>query len=115
MKILASFILATLLLIKSDKTIQEPKKVYIQSVENKIQIGSLSKNRNLTFGFKNILLDEYTKPNKNNSIIIYSLLYILKLFYYQIPLINRQTYVELKRYIMNELITKKESVYYVLT
>ena len=57
MKILASFILATLLLIKSDNKIQEPKKVYIQSVENKIQIGPLSKNRNLVFGFKNILLE----------------------------------------------------------
>ena len=64
--------------------------------------------------FKSILLDEFTKPNKNNSIIIYSLIYILKLFYYQIPLINKQNYAELKRYIMNELITKKESVYYVL-
>ena len=57
MKILTSFILAMLLLIKSDKKIQEPKKVYIQSVENKIQIGPLSKNRNLVFGFKNILLE----------------------------------------------------------
>lgn len=57
MKILASFILAMLLLIKSDNKIQEPKKVYIQSVENKIQIGPLSKNRNLVFGFKNILLE----------------------------------------------------------
>ena len=57
MKILASFILAILLLIKSDNKIQEPKKVYIQSVENKIQIGPLSKNRNLVFGFKNILLE----------------------------------------------------------
>jgi uncharacterized lipoprotein YajG len=57
MKILASFILATLLLIKSDNKIQEPKKVFIQSVENKIQIGPLSKNRNLAFGFKNILLE----------------------------------------------------------
>ena len=57
MKILASFILATLLLIKSDNKIQEPKKVFIQSVENKIQIGPLSKNRNLVFGFKNILLE----------------------------------------------------------
>ena len=63
MKILASFILATILLIKSDKTIQEPKKVYIQSVENKIQIGSLSKNRNLTFGFKNILLENLQELN----------------------------------------------------
>ena len=42
---------------KSDHKIQEPKKVYIQSVENKIQIGPLSKNRNLVFGFKNILLE----------------------------------------------------------
>ena len=49
--------LATLLLMKSDNKIQEPKKVYIQSVENKIQIGPLSKNRNLVFGFKNILLE----------------------------------------------------------
>ena len=57
MKILASFILAMLLLTKSDNKIQEPKKVYIQSVENKIQIGPLSKNRNLVFGFKNILLE----------------------------------------------------------
>jgi len=57
MKILASFILAILLLTKSDNKIQEPKKVYIQSVENKIQIGPLSKNRNLVFGFKNILLE----------------------------------------------------------
>lgn len=57
MKILASFILAMILLIKSDNKIQEPKKVYIQSVENKIQIGPLSKNRNLVFGFKNILLE----------------------------------------------------------
>ena len=45
------------MLIKSDNKIQEPKKVYIQSVENKIQIGPLSKNRNLVFGFKNILLE----------------------------------------------------------
>lgn len=49
--------LAMLLLIKSDNTSQEPKKVYIQSVDNKIQIGPLSKNRNLVFGFKNILLE----------------------------------------------------------
>jgi len=49
--------LATLLLMKSDNKIQETKKVYIQSVENKIQIGPLSKNRNLVFGFRNILLE----------------------------------------------------------
>lgn len=64
--------------------------------------------------FKDLLVDEYTKPNKNKSIIIYYLIYILKLFYYQIPLIPKKNYVELKRYIMNELIEKKESVYFLL-
>jgi len=42
---------------------QEPKKVHIQSVENKIQIGSLAKNRNLTFGVKNILLENLQELN----------------------------------------------------
>ncbi len=42
-------------LLASHQPNQEPKKVHIQSVENKIQIGSLAKNRNLTFGVKNIL------------------------------------------------------------
>jgi predicted nucleotidyltransferase len=61
--------------------------------------------------FKDMLLDEYTRPNKNQSIFIYCLLYLLKLFYYQIPLLPKSTYIELKRYIMNDLISKKESVY----
>ena len=64
--------------------------------------------------FKQILLDEYTKPNKNKSLFIYCLIYILKLFYYQIPLLPKKTYVEIKRYIMNEMISKKESVYFLL-
>lgn len=64
--------------------------------------------------FKEILLDEYTKPNKNQSIFVYCLIYILKTFYYQIPLLPKKTYIELKRYIMNEIICKKESVYFLL-
>jgi hypothetical protein len=64
--------------------------------------------------FKDILLDEFTKPNKNNSIIIYGLLFILKVLYYQIPLLNKKTYSELKRYIMNDLMVKKDSIYHVL-
>lgn len=34
---------------------QTPKKIYIENVGNKIQIGKLAGNRNLTFGVKNIL------------------------------------------------------------
>jgi hypothetical protein len=64
--------------------------------------------------FKDILIDEFTKPNKNNSIIIYGLLFILKVLYYQIPVLNKKTYSELKRYIMNDLIVKKDSIYHVL-
>ena len=64
--------------------------------------------------FKEMLLDEYTKPNKNQSLFIYCLIYLLKMFYYQIPIIPKQTYIELKRYIMNVLISNKESVYFLI-
>lgn len=64
--------------------------------------------------FKEILIDEFTKPLKNQSIIIYALLYILKTFYYKIPIIPKSTYTNMKRYIMNDLITKKESVFMLL-
>ena len=50
-------------LLASHQPNQEPKKVHIQSVENKIQIGSLAKNRNLTFGVKNILLENLQELN----------------------------------------------------
>jgi hypothetical protein len=64
--------------------------------------------------FKQLLLDEYLKPNKNQSIFIFCLIYILKLLYYQIPLLSKPTYTSLKRYIMNQLIEPKESVYLLL-
>jgi len=64
--------------------------------------------------FKEILIEEYTRPNKNQSIIIFCLIYLLKLFYYQIPIIPKKNYIETKRYIMNNLICKKESIYILL-
>jgi hypothetical protein len=42
---------------------EPPKKVFIQSIENKIEIGTLAKNRNLVFGFKNILLENLQELN----------------------------------------------------
>ena len=44
-------------------TQETPKKVFIQSIENKIEIGTLAKNRNLVFGFKNILLENLQELN----------------------------------------------------
>jgi hypothetical protein len=39
-------------LFASFTTQETPKKVFIQSIENKIEIGTLAKNRNLVFGLK---------------------------------------------------------------
>jgi len=63
MKLVTTFILAFLLLINSTIKAQEPKKVFIQSIENKIEVGTLAKNRNLVFGFKNILLENLQELN----------------------------------------------------
>lgn len=64
--------------------------------------------------FKEVLLDEFNKPLKNQSILIFALLYILKTFYYHIPLLPQKTYINLKRIILNDLMGKKESVFFVL-
>jgi predicted nucleotidyltransferase len=64
--------------------------------------------------FKELLLDEFNKPLKNQSIFIFALLYILKTFYYHIPLLPQKTYINLKRIILNDLMGKKESVFFVL-
>jgi len=50
------FVIAILLLLPFISFSQD-NKVCLSSIENKIQIGQLMGNRNLTFGFKNILLE----------------------------------------------------------
>lgn len=45
----------TLILVSLTGWAQTPKKIYIENVSNKIQIGKLAGNRNLAFGVKNIL------------------------------------------------------------
>jgi hypothetical protein len=64
--------------------------------------------------FKHILIEEFRKPLNNQPFYIYMLLYLLKLCYYHIPLLSKETYVEYKRYILNEMMGHKESVFYVL-
>jgi hypothetical protein len=62
MKKLLVLMLATALF-ASFTTQEPPKKVFIQSIENKIEIGTLAKNRNLVFGVKNILLENLQELN----------------------------------------------------
>lgn len=58
------FVLMLAILLFASFTTQEPpKKIFIQSIENKIEVGSLTKNRNLVFGFKNILLENLQELN----------------------------------------------------
>jgi hypothetical protein len=58
------FVLMLAIVLFASFTTQEtPKKIFIQSIENKIEVGSLTKNRNLVFGFKNILLENLQELN----------------------------------------------------
>ena len=56
-------LMLALVLFTSFANQEPPKKVFIQSIENKIEIGTLAKNRNLVFGFKNILLENLQELN----------------------------------------------------
>jgi len=65
MKILLTFILASFLLIPGHNNVPQTKRVFLLPIENKIALGPMVKNRNLTFGVKNIVLEslqelEYT-------------------------------------------------------
>lgn len=61
------FFVMTIMLMSSFNQKALSQKVFIQSVENKIQIGSLVGNRNLTFGLKNILLENLQDLNYDIS------------------------------------------------
>jgi hypothetical protein len=64
--------------------------------------------------FKTVLIEDYNKPLKNQTFLIYVLLNVLKLLYYQIPLLPKSTFIELKRYILNDMMCKRGSVFYLL-
>jgi tRNA nucleotidyltransferase (CCA-adding enzyme) len=64
--------------------------------------------------FKEVLIDEFTRPMKNITVFIKGLIYLLKLFHYTIPIIPKPKYVVYKRYILNDLMVAKESVFFVL-
>jgi hypothetical protein len=56
-------LMLAIVLFASFTTQDPPKKVFIQSIENKIKVGTLAKNRNLVFGVKNILLENLQELN----------------------------------------------------
>jgi predicted nucleotidyltransferase len=62
--------------------------------------------------FKDIIINDFNIPLINKTILTTVLLYLLKLFYYTIPLIPLKKYDQLKRYILNEMMVKKESVFF---
>jgi predicted nucleotidyltransferase len=64
--------------------------------------------------FESTLIDEFTKPLKNQSYLTSFLIYFLKFLYYRLRILPDDIYSKGKRFIMNDLIDKKESVFYLL-
>lgn len=64
--------------------------------------------------FKDIIINEFEVPIKHKTILTTIILYLLKLFYYQLTLLPKDIYVQLKRYVLNEMMVKKESVFLLL-
>ena len=81
-------------------------KIKVESINSEIAIYNNE--------FKDIIIDEFKIPLTNKTILTTVLLYLLKLFFYQIPLIPSPMYIQLKRYILNKMMVKKESVYFIM-
>lgn len=64
--------------------------------------------------FKKILLEEYSRPFKNKTILTTIAIYILKLFYYQYPIISTKFYQNCKRFILNDMMGQKNSLFFLL-
>ena len=66
------------------------------------------------WNFKDEIINESDIPIKHKTLLTTLLLYLLKLLHYQLPLIPKNIYVQLKRYVLNEMMVKKESVFLLL-
>jgi predicted nucleotidyltransferase len=64
--------------------------------------------------FKDVLMEELNKPIINKTFLTTTLLLLLKLFYYQLPLIPTDFYLKCKRYVLNDMMGKKESVFHLI-
>ena len=64
--------------------------------------------------FKDVLMEELNKPIINKTFLTTTLLLLLKLFYYQLPLIPTVFYLKCKRYVLNDMMGKTESVFHLI-
>jgi len=58
--------------------------------------------------FKDLLLFEFQR-NDNVPLLLFSMLYILKLFYYKIPIMSKKTYANIKKFLFNKVMNNKDS------
>ena len=63
--------------------------------------------------FKEQLINEMNR-GKVIPFYISILLYILKMFYYKVPILSSKTYAAYKRFLFNDLLVKKDSVFFLL-
>lgn len=64
--------------------------------------------------YKDLLLKELYLPITNSFYLSSFLLKILKFFYYQLPILPSKLYSRIKRFILNDLMGKKETVFITL-
>lgn len=91
---------------------EQPKKVFIQSVDNKIAIGDLSGNRNLTFGVKNILLENLQEMNYDVTDSIKEADYVIKVELLYFDIIQTNSGVSVFHKDENETILKVRGYLY---
>ena len=91
---------------------ESPKKVFIQSIENKIEIGELSNNRNLTFGVKNILLENLQEMNYDVTDSIKDADYVIKVELLYFDIIQTNSGVSLFHKDENETILRVKGYLY---
>lgn len=58
--------------------------------------------------FKDLLLFEFQR-NDNVPLLLFIMLYILKIFYYKIPIMSKKTYANCKKYLFNKVMNNKDS------
>jgi len=64
--------------------------------------------------YKDIIMDDLQKPLKNHPMLVFVLLNILKVIYYKIPILSQKSYLKCKSFILNDMMGKKDSVFYLL-
>lgn len=106
------FILASFMLIPSHNLKHQSKRVYLQPIENKIQIGPMVKNRNLTFGVKNIVLESLQEYDYTLSETVEQSDYSLKIELLYFDVIQTNTGVSVFHKNDNETVLRLKGTLY---